>query len=111
MHSSLAWTLGTAGLMCLGLRGGGSLSLSLVTASFSSSQRLLQRALVSRATDPRVPPLWPGCGVAPSHKGPGGGASCLSFIDQGLVLGDGWGGAGTYPELGTRDPLFLGCLH
>lgn len=39
--------------MCLGLGGGG--SLSLVTASFFSSQQLLQRALVSRATDPRVP--------------------------------------------------------
>lgn len=83
MHSGLAWTLGTAGLMCLGLREGG--SLSLVTASFFSSQQLLQRALVSRATDPRVSPLWPGCGVAPSHKGPGGGASHPSFIDQGLA--------------------------
>lgn len=37
-------------------RGGG--SLSLVAASFFSSQQLLQRALVSRATDPRVPSGW-----------------------------------------------------
>jgi hypothetical protein len=30
-------------------------------------------------------PLWPACGVAPSHRGPGGGAPHPSFIDQGLA--------------------------